>query len=167
MHVGRGRYVPVRPSPNDVQSVMSICLPPAPSPPSRWRRWDGCHEATAPFSGDRTHSARRRRRRPATGVAVDSSRFIRSISDGVDVMAAGAAARGHGRSDAFPDEFSDRRRLVAERALDDVLADSFPASDPPSWNPGIACPTPIGHTRQASLSRRLTDAADDGESAAL
>ena len=35
-------------------------------------------------------------------------------------------------------ELRDRRgRLAAERALDDVLADSFPASDPPSWNPGI------------------------------
>lgn len=27
--------------------------------------------------------------------------------------------------------------LAAERAIDDILADSFPASDPPSWNPGI------------------------------
>ena len=36
------------------------------------------------------------------------------------------------------DDFRDRRdRLAAERAIDDVLADSFPASDPPSWNPGI------------------------------
>ena len=36
------------------------------------------------------------------------------------------------------DELRDRRhRLAAERAIDDVLADSFPASDPPSWNPGI------------------------------
>ena len=65
------------------------------------------------------------------------------------------------------DEFSNRRtRLAVERALDEVLSDSFPASDPPSWNPGIARPTPIGHARQASLSRRLTDA-DDGEPAAL
>lgn len=31
-----------------------------------------------------------------------------------------------------------RERLAAERAIDDVLADSFPASDPPSWNPGGA-----------------------------
>jgi hypothetical protein len=36
------------------------------------------------------------------------------------------------------DNFTERRdRLAAERAIDDVLADSFPASDPPSWNPGI------------------------------
>jgi hypothetical protein len=26
--------------------------------------------------------------------------------------------------------------------MDQVLADSFPASDPPSWNPGIALPIP-------------------------
>jgi len=28
--------------------------------------------------------------------------------------------------------------LTVERAVDTVLADSFPASDPPSWNSGIA-----------------------------
>ena len=40
--------------------------------------------------------------------------------------------------DGRVDDFRNRRdRLAAERAIDDVLADSFPASDPPSWNPGI------------------------------
>jgi hypothetical protein len=34
-------------------------------------------------------------------------------------------------------------RLAAERALDEILADSFPASDPPSWNPGLARPEPL------------------------
>ena len=36
-----------------------------------------------------------------------------------------------------------QKRLVAERAIDDVIADSFPASDPPSWNPGIARLAPL------------------------
>ena len=41
------------------------------------------------------------------------------------------------------DDFSERRkRLEAERAIDDVLADSFPASDPPSWNAGVSRPEP-------------------------
>ena len=45
--------------------------------------------------------------------------------------------------DMFADESSERgSRLAAEEALDQVLADSFPASDPPSWNPGIALVNP-------------------------
>ena len=46
------------------------------------------------------------------------------------------------------DDFSERRtRLEAERAIDDVLADSFPASDPPSWNPGVSRPEPAASKR--------------------
>ena len=37
---------------------------------------------------------------------------------------------------------SEGNRLEAERAIDDVLADSFPASDPPSWNAGVSRPEP-------------------------
>jgi hypothetical protein len=37
------------------------------------------------------------------------------------------------------------QRLAAERALDSTLADSFPASDPPSWTLGITRPQPERH----------------------
>lgn len=41
------------------------------------------------------------------------------------------------RADELRDE---AERLAAERAIDVALADSFPASDPPSWSAGITRP---------------------------
>jgi hypothetical protein len=35
------------------------------------------------------------------------------------------------------------RQRTAERVIDETLLDSFPASDPPSWNTGIARPDSI------------------------
>ena len=62
------------------------------------------------------------------------------------------------------DDFTERRdRLAAERAIDDVLADSFPASDPPSWNPGITrLDLDVDLAHRASGQTLLTDAGERG-----
>ena len=62
-----------------------------------------------------------------------------AIEDRDGVAAVAPAIAGAGRID---DEGDRRAHLAAEQALDEILADSFPASDPPSWNPGIARPQP-------------------------
>jgi hypothetical protein len=36
--------------------------------------------------------------------------------------------------------------------VDQVLADSFPASDPPSWTPGVARLSPIRHADKSATS---------------
>jgi hypothetical protein len=54
------------------------------------------------------------------------------------------------------------RRLAVERGIDDVLADSFPASDPPSWNPGVARPDPVVSGLRHELPLVAPSAADAG-----
>ena len=59
--------------------------------------------------------------------------------------------------DSSADDFSERRkRLAAERAIDKVLADSFPASDPPSRYPGVSQlePVRLACPRRRSLTPR-------------
>jgi hypothetical protein len=52
-----------------------------------------------------------------------------------------------------------RQRLAAERRVDAVLADSFPASDPPSWTLGV---TPSPREIDATSPADVTRGADDG-----
>lgn len=53
-----------------------------------------------------------------------------------------------------------RDRLAEERALDLVLADSFPASDPPSWTLGVARPKWHGDASADSGDSRVREDAD-------
>ena len=55
-----------------------------------------------------------------------------------------------------------RQRLAVERRIDDVLADSFPASDPPSWNPGVARPDPVVSPFGHEVALAAASTADTG-----
>ena len=65
--------------------------------------------------------------------------------------------------DGLVGEFSGaRERLAVERAIDNVLADSFPASDPPSWNPGVARPDPVVSAFGHKVALAAASTADAG-----
>jgi hypothetical protein len=66
---------------------------------------------------------------------VSTRKFREVTDDNIPPGAKGAVARN-----AEDDLETRRQRLADERAIDGVLADSFPASDPPSWTLGITHP---------------------------
>ena len=47
----------------------------------------------------------------------------------------------------FPTDVA-RPSTVSDSAVDEAIAESFPASDPPGWNPGLARPIPVGRGDQ-------------------
>jgi hypothetical protein len=54
-----------------------------------------------------------------------------------------------------------RRDRQSELAMDDALAGSFPASDPPAWNPAMVRPTPARRVAKSG-ERYSTDEAHSG-----
>ena len=68
--------------------------------------------------------------------------------------------------DRFAEESSEHRRLAAELALDKVLEDSFPASDPPSWNPGTARADPVVSRVDHDVPRHFARTAEPFETGA-
>ena len=74
----------------------------------------------------------------------------------------GLRQAAHLRADARVEHRSEGGNdMAVERALDEVLADSFPASDPPSWNPGVVRPGPLlGAEHQPTSARTRVKASE-------
>ena len=49
---------------------------------------------------------------------------------------------------------------MTAQEIDDVLAGTFPASDPPAWTPGMARPAPADREPHVDAARAQDDKAD-------
>jgi hypothetical protein len=76
--------------------------------------------------------------------SVDIERTVRALA-----ATPSSAARGE-RSRPSP---------LSERAVDEAIAESFPASDPPAWNPGLARPAARPAADVTGLPPRIPDSA--------
>jgi hypothetical protein len=83
-----------------------------------------------------------------------------STKTAIEYRAGGAAAvlPPIGGLERMIEESREQRRLAAEQAVDQVLADSFPASDPPSWNPGTVQADPLAIGFEPHIPREDTAA---------
>jgi len=75
-------------------------------------------------------------RKPVGGI-VFPNRGLLEYRDGTVNGVGRGSPTGEARSAESAPQAAERR-LAAERALDAVLADSFPASDPPPWTLGVS-----------------------------